>query len=156
MVRFKSRYILFTIHYPYADDVFEDEFDGASESTQQNSTQPSQAKQNRKMRFLRPAPAGVDASSVGSTVKDGINRKFGDLGSGLVRASVSVKYFSAATSTGIIRVTRDQFRILWYTLTMINEISGVPVVISVQHVSGTMRKCEKAVMSKEYDIQHSE
>jgi len=58
--------------------------------------------------------------------------------------SLTVKYFSPTTSTGIIRCGRDAYRIVWCALTFIQEILGKPVVIRVIRVSGTIKKVEMA------------
>lgn len=57
-----------------------------------------------------------------------------------------VKYFSSATSTGILRITRENYRILWAALTFINELYGQPAVFRVVRVSGTIRKAEVAAI----------
>lgn len=64
-----------------------------------------------------------------------------------------VKYFSTETSTGIIRVGRDNYRVVWGALTQIREIRGRPVVIRVVKVSGTIKKAElEAIRRARCDI----
>ncbi|KAK9333240.1 ribonuclease P/MRP protein subunit [Lipomyces starkeyi] len=170
MVRFKSRYILFTVHYPVLNDI-----DDISPSNYSASNVPplfqtkratplsdrnilpggKEGNLGKDMRTLlqrRPAPDAVTLNAVNAAFRDAVNRNFGDLGAGLVRASVSLKYFSQATSTGIIRVSRDHYRIVWAALTFLNEIAGVKVMITVDHISGTMRKCEKVAISKNIKV----
>jgi ribonuclease P/MRP protein subunit POP5 len=62
-------------------------------------------------------------------------------------ANQSVKYFSPATSAGIVRVSRQHFRIVWAALTYINNVAGHNVIIRVVRVSGTIRKCQQAAIS---------
>ncbi|KAJ8102067.1 ribonuclease P/MRP protein subunit [Lipomyces tetrasporus] len=170
MVRFKSRYILFTVHYPVLTDMDDIIPPNAGVTNIPSRFQTRRApplsdrnilpggkegnlgKDIRTLLQRRPAPAGVAFNTVNAAFRDAVNRNFGDLGAGLVRASVSLKYFSEATSTGIIRVSRDHYRIVWAALTFLNEISGVKVMITVDHVSGTMRKCEKVAISKSIKV----
>lgn len=60
-----------------------------------------------------------------------------------------VKYFSAATSTAIIRVSRDHYRLVWAALTFTTRLSK-PVdqacIIQVVRVSGTIKKSEEAAI----------
>jgi ribonuclease P/MRP protein subunit POP5 len=59
-----------------------------------------------------------------------------------------VKYFSPTTSTGIVRVGREQYRLVWAALTFLKEIKGQPCIISVVHVSGTIKKAEIEAMKR--------
>jgi ribonuclease P/MRP protein subunit POP5 len=66
---------------------------------------------------------------------------------------VTVKYFSPATSTGIVRVGREHYRLVWAALTYVREIKGRPCVLRVVHVSGTIKKAElEAVRRAKADI----
>ncbi|KAK7204330.1 ribonuclease P/MRP protein subunit [Myxozyma melibiosi] len=98
----------------------------------------------RKVVMRTPGPAAITSAAVNHAVRDAVNRMFGDLGAGLVKASLSLKYFSEATATGILRVSREHFTLAWAALTLLTEIAGTPVLVTVQHVSGTMKKCERA------------
>ena len=56
-----------------------------------------------------------------------------------------VKYFSPATSTAIIRVSRDHYRLVWAALTFTTRLPkplDQPCVMQVVRVSGTIRKAE--------------
>ncbi|KAK9447496.1 ribonuclease P/MRP protein subunit [Limtongia smithiae] len=187
MVRHKSRYLMFRLHYPIlpasenvlptrergmtvaqrvkigaqmgkrvssagtagvgGGTVYHSDGNFLPGGREANLDEPS-----RIMLFHRPSPAAVTLIAVQAAVRDCVNRSFGDLGAGLVRATLAMKYFSPATSTGIIRVARDHFRIVWAALTLLTEIEGVRVVATVEHVSGTMRKCEKVVIQKNREI----
>jgi len=59
-----------------------------------------------------------------------------------------VKYFSPTTSTGIVRVGREQYRVVWVALTFLKEFKGQPCIISVVHVSGTIKKAEIEAMKR--------
>ncbi|KAA8901443.1 Rpp14/Pop5 family-domain-containing protein [Sphaerosporella brunnea] len=52
-----------------------------------------------------------------------------------------VKYFSPAASTGIIRVGREHYRLVWAALTYVPELKGGRPCLLV-HVSGTIKKAE--------------
>lgn len=66
----------------------------------------------------------------------------------------AVKYFSPVTSTGILRVARENYRLVWAALTYVKEIQGRPVVIRVVRVSGTIKKAEvEAVRRAKVDIE---
>ncbi|EWC47933.1 hypothetical protein DRE_02815 [Drechslerella stenobrocha 248] len=118
MVRVKQRYILFNILYPSA---------------------PASSLQS--MVFCRPSPTNLTRTSLAAAIRASLSHNFGDWGIGQA-GSFAVKYFSPATSTGILRITRDNYRLLWATLTFMRELSGQPVVIKVARVSGTIRKAE--------------
>ncbi|KAI6091262.1 Rpp14 family protein [Hypoxylon rubiginosum] len=81
---------------------------------------------------------------------------FGDYGSGAIEGGgLSVKYFSHATSTFILRTTRSSYRIAWAALTFMNSIpirNGNPCIFRVVHVSGTMRKAEEEAIRRARDL----
>lgn len=64
---------------------------------------------------------------------------------------LSVKYFSPATSTAIIRVSRDHYRLVWGALSFVTKLPR-PVeqscVIQVVRVSGTIRKAEEEAIRR--------
>jgi ribonuclease P/MRP protein subunit POP5 len=61
-----------------------------------------------------------------------------------------VKYFSPATSTAIIRVSRDHYRLVWAALTFTSQLPkiGQPCVLQVVRVSGTIRKAEEEAVRR--------
>jgi ribonuclease P/MRP protein subunit POP5 len=61
-----------------------------------------------------------------------------------------VKYFSPATSTAIIRVSRDHYRLVWAALTFSLQLPkiGQPCVLQVVRVSGTIRKAEEETIRR--------
>ncbi|KAF3936286.1 hypothetical protein ABW19_dt0207352 [Dactylella cylindrospora] len=126
MVRVKQRYILFNILYPAAP--------ATSTVKGSDSTSPT-------LTFHQPSPANLNRVTLGAIIRNSISHNFGDWGIGQA-GSFAVKYFSPATSTGILRITRDNYRLLWAALTYIRELYGQPVVIKVVRVSGTIRKAE--------------
>ncbi|KAK6331680.1 hypothetical protein TWF718_002226 [Orbilia javanica] len=129
MVRVKQRYLLFTILYP-----------SSPQSTTNNGSNSS-SKPTQSMIFHSPSPANLTRTSLASIIRSSISNNFGDWGIGQC-GSFAVKYFSQATSTGILRITRDNYRTLWAALTYVRELCGQPAVIKVVRVSGTIRKAE--------------
>jgi ribonuclease P/MRP protein subunit POP5 len=69
----------------------------------------------------------------------------------------TVRYFSTATSTAIIRVARAHCRMVWAALTFINVLPkpvSTPCVIQVVRVSGTIRKAEEEAIRRARDAIH--
>ncbi|TGZ78338.1 hypothetical protein EX30DRAFT_297805, partial [Ascodesmis nigricans] len=131
MVRIKNRYLLFNILYP---------------SSSPSSTSPT------PLTFLSPTPADFTSSHLATLLRDQLSHLFGDHGAG-VAGSLAVKYFSPATSTGIIRVSREHYRLVWAALTGVQSVKGREVVIRVVRVSGTIRKAEmEAVRRARVDV----
>ena len=121
MVRLKHRWLLFEIIYP-----------------NDPSTIPfSAASQNVSTKLLT------------DVLRQQISYNFGDHGSGLVSSSLSIRYFSAATSTGIVRVSRDHYRMVWAALTFIRDLAGRECVITVRRVSGTVKKAEEEILRRD-------
>ncbi|KAI5809964.1 ribonucleases P/MRP protein subunit POP5 [Peziza echinospora] len=125
MVRFKSRYLLFNILYP--------------ESSSSSSDAPPPPPGH--LDFSRASDPSVTPQVLASLIRDNVVMQFGDWGSGMT-SSMSVKYFSPQTSTGIVRCSREHHHLVWAALTLIREIHGQPVVLRVVRVSGTIKKAE--------------
>jgi ribonuclease P/MRP protein subunit POP5 len=85
---------------------------------------------------------------IAELVKRNIKLLFGDNGEGLVALSLVVKYFSAKTSTGIIRCSRDHFKYVVAALTIINKINDKDVIVRVLRVSGTIKKSENFAIER--------
>src|SRR5271163_2108796 len=120
MVRLKHRWLLFEIIYP-------------SETSPSSNTIP----------FSTPSPPNVTTKLLIDTIRQQISYNFGDHGSGLVSSSLAIRYFSNATSTGIVRVSRDHYRLVWAALSFIRELAGKECVVVVRRVSGTVKKAEE-------------
>lgn len=62
-----------------------------------------------------------------------------------------VKYLSNATSTFILRVSRDHYRIAWAALSLMNKVpvkDGKNCVFRVMRVSGTIRKAQEELVRR--------
>ena len=121
MVRLKHRWLLFNIIYPNETSAF-----------------PFSAPSNN-----------VTPRILTDILRQQISYNFGDQGSGLVSSSLQIKYFSSSTSTGIVRIARDHFRIVWAALTFIREIEGRECIVTVQRVSGTVKKAEQEILRRD-------
>ena len=99
--------------------------------------------------FSVSTDSSVNTKVLTETLRQQISYNFGDHGIGLVSASLLVKYFSCATSTGIIRVSRDHYRMVWAALTFIKELGGRECVITVRRVSGTIKKAEEELLRRD-------
>lgn len=150
MVRIKNRYLLLNILYP-------------------NSKQNAQAAgaQPIALSFRKPTPDHIDAGRFVGLLRSQISLLFGDFGLGVSIWSLKIVYFSSATSTIILRVPRDHHRIVWAALTHITELPapgpsarggrpdrsssstpGIPCLIQVVRVSGTIRKAEEDLIRR--------
>lgn len=127
MVRLKTRYLLFEILYPEGIDSLSEDYGSA---------------------IRKPSPSNIDAKALSRLLRDTIELNFGDFGTGSIASTISIKYFSNATSTGILRVGRDHFRLAWGALSYISHIGDHRVVINITRVSGTIKKCEQAAIKK--------
>lgn len=132
MVRIKHRYLLVQILYP------------SSSTTKPKSDVPE------SILFHAPTVSYITASTLLYLLRTQISLLFGDYGSGVLAAGLSVKYFSSATSTAIIRCPRAHYRLAWAALTFVTELppakkgapSGERCVLRVLRVSGTIKKVE--------------
>lgn len=134
MVRIKQRYLLLNILYP------------ASNPSSNNAiTSP--------ISFQAPTPSYLNAGSFIAHLRNHITLLFGDFGLGVSLSSLKVVYLSTATSTVILRVPRDHHRLVWAALTHVTELPpqrrggvGIPCVVRVVRVSGTIRKAEEELI----------
>ncbi|ODQ77992.1 hypothetical protein BABINDRAFT_163042 [Babjeviella inositovora NRRL Y-12698] len=134
MVRLKTRYILFDILYP-------------------DSMSPGYASQRDAMLVLhQPSPQNINQKILINTLRGIIQEFFGDFGAGTSGISLTLKYFSNKTSTGIIRVGRSAYRIVCAALMMINRLHDNDVVMRVARVSGTIKKCENYAIKRNNEM----
>ncbi|KAK5165257.1 RNA-binding protein pop5 [Saxophila tyrrhenica] len=139
MVRVKHRYLLVNILYP--DD---NTSSGATTSKGQKDVPYA-------VQFHKPTSDRVDTRMFMQMIRNGVADLFGDYGSGMTAASLQVKYFSPATSTAIIRVARDHYRLVWAALTFTTQLPkpvNQPCSIQVVRVSGTIKKAEEEAIRR--------
>ncbi|KAK5692964.1 RNA-binding protein pop5 [Elasticomyces elasticus] len=139
MVRIKHRYLLINILYP-----------DPKSTSGRPATKPGD-EVPYTVQFRRPSPDRMDGGVLTRLIRDGVAELFGDYGSGKVAGSLQVKYFSQATSTAIVRVSRDHYRLVWAALTFATRLPnpvGQSCVIQVVRVSGTIRKSEEEAIRR--------
>lgn len=156
MVRIKNRYLLVEILQPTAitprsHPIFST--NPLSAPIPDDAPPPS-------IQIHAPLPSQITSRVVLQNFRDAITLWYGDYGTGLVSSSLAIKYFSPATGTLILRCPRAAFRIAWAACTLTCELGenkegkgsgkrwGVPVVLRVLRVSGTIRKCEEEIISR--------
>ncbi|OCT44753.1 Ribonucleases P/MRP protein subunit POP5 [Cladophialophora carrionii] len=151
MVRIKQRYLLFNILYPSPSPP-----PPPPTTTDGQSTPPP-----AYILFSRPSPSHLSASLLSTMVRNELHTLFGDHGLSVTQSALRVVYFSPATSTGILRVPRAHFRMVWAALAFITAIpperdrggratrgAGRQCVIRVVRVSGTIRKSEEELLRR--------
>lgn len=137
MVRIKHRYLLVQILYPVS-------------KTTANVALPD------SLLFNAPSASHITSSTLLILLRTQISILFGDYGSGVLASGLSIKYFSNATSTIIVRCPRAHFRLAWAALTFVTELpaarkggaDGERCVFRVIRVSGTIRKVEEAAVRR--------
>jgi ribonuclease P/MRP protein subunit POP5 len=140
MVRIKHRYLLVEILYPLPPH--------QSNSPASSITGP--------LVFHAPTPSNITTSTLLHILRNQISLLFGDYGSGVLAAGLSIKYFSNATSTAIVRCPRAHYRLAWAALTFITELpaekrgasNGEKCVFRVVRVSGTIKKVEEEAVRR--------
>ncbi|KAI0388000.1 Rpp14/Pop5 family-domain-containing protein [Hypomontagnella monticulosa] len=134
MVRIKERYLLVKILYP-------DELGSRSDLPDVvvvNQPTTDQLNPAALLRGIRAEVAGL----------------FGDYGSGALEGgNLGVKYFSHATSTFILRISRASYRLVWTALTFMNSVpvrNGKSCVFRVVHRRMTTRT--SPTLSETYSV----
>ncbi|KAJ2689833.1 RNA-binding protein pop5 [Coemansia spiralis] len=85
-------------------------------------------------------------------VREQVKLNFGDSGAGLVLSGLQVKYFSSQTRMGIMRVPRDHCQMVSASLALATQVSKRPCTIRVRHVSGTIKKCQRAAIRTDREL----
>lgn len=84
-------------------------------------------------------------------IRDSVGMNFGDLGMGAISTSLSsnfyiVKYWNPVTNLAIVRIQREEFRMLWCAITFITHIRGRKVRPKIIYTAGTIRTCQREVV----------
>ncbi|KAF2771419.1 hypothetical protein EJ03DRAFT_255202, partial [Teratosphaeria nubilosa] len=141
MVRIKHRYLLVNILYPDA-------------KTSNVKLAPQSANGQDipyTLLFRQPSSDGLTPQILLKLIRSNVADLFGDYGSGKVAGSLQIKYFSPATSTAIVRVSRDHYRLVWAALTFANALPqplSQDCVFQVVRVSGTIKKAEEEAIRR--------
>ncbi|KIY01316.1 uncharacterized protein Z520_02868 [Fonsecaea multimorphosa CBS 102226] len=178
MVRIKHRYLLFNILYPSAPTSSSIPAPapapalGPGSTPKEAPTPPAAA----YILFLRPSPGHLTPALLVTHVRNQIQTLFGDHGVSVTQSSLRLVYFSPSTSTGILRVPRAHFRLVWASLTFLTNIPPpstsragggaggrrggrevvdataarpeLACVVRVVRVSGTIRKSEEELLRR--------
>ncbi|EMR09328.1 hypothetical protein PNEG_02283 [Pneumocystis murina B123] len=139
MVRFKSRYIVFQIFQ-------ENQLISTLFNTNWTEHKPFiPIKLSDKLTTLT-------SHNLLNLIKEHVYLNFGDWGQGLIAASLNIKYYSPATHTGIIRVSRQHYRLVWAVLTFIKTIQDQPILIRVLRINGTIKKAKMFLIQRNQDL----
>ncbi|KAK0715874.1 Rpp14/Pop5 family-domain-containing protein [Lasiosphaeris hirsuta] len=133
MVRLKDRYLL--VHIIYTD----------VPAGQAKGSVPD------LLLYNQPTTGELRAQHLLKGIRSEVASLFGDCGSGAIDRSLQVKYLSPATSTFILRVSRDHHRLAWAALSFMDHVpvrNGRPCVFRVVRVSGTIRKVEEEAIRR--------
>jgi ribonuclease P/MRP protein subunit POP5 len=148
MVRVKYRYLVVNLLYP-------------------EPVAKSKSPLPHVVQIHSPTPDAVHAGILVRLVREGVEDLYGDYGVGMVSTGLksmphpntanilltcfAVNYWSASTSTAIIRCPRDHYEMVWAALTYITRLpkpADVPVVLRVIRVSGTIKKAEEEIIRR--------
>ncbi|KAF1993388.1 hypothetical protein P154DRAFT_405906, partial [Amniculicola lignicola CBS 123094] len=137
MVRLKSRYLVVNYLYPVAP----------------NASKSKDAVPDL-LEFHRNTPDEFNSGVLLKAIRDGVAELFGDYGMGVVSANLKVNYHSTSTSTSIVRCPQAHYEMVWAALTFMTRLpkAGLPVVVRVVHVSGTIRKAEEDVIQRAKEL----
>ncbi|KAI8829559.1 hypothetical protein BJ741DRAFT_622714 [Chytriomyces cf. hyalinus JEL632] len=83
----------------------------------------------------------IGPGTIANAIKASIQANFGDFGTAAM-SNLTVKYYSAMTGVGIVRVARDELKRCWAAISLVAEISGVKCVLSAFHVAGTIKQAQ--------------
>ncbi|KIW98135.1 uncharacterized protein Z519_01719 [Cladophialophora bantiana CBS 173.52] len=139
MVRIKHRYLLFNILYPSPSAP-------APSTSSATSAAPPPLASSLTVKdaatpppppyilFLRPSPNHLTPALLVTHLRSQIQTLFGDHGVSVTQSSLRLVYFSPATSTGILRVPRAHFRLVWASLTFLTSVPA-PSSLPAPHPS---------------------
>ena len=103
-----------------------------------------------------------DASKIANILKNVVENFFGDIGLGRLNKNLQVKYMNNITNMLIIRVGKENLKLIWTALAMMNEIDSINMRMHIIGVSGSIKKAEKRAKKflerwmNNYEIQKKE
>lgn len=86
---------------------------------------------------------GATTHSLLLSVRDAVSALHGDYGLASVYRSLSVKYLNVLTGVAIIRCPSAHHRSVWAAISSITSLQGTPCSISLIHLGGTIRSCQR-------------
>ncbi|KAJ1905787.1 RNA-binding protein pop5, partial [Coemansia sp. IMI 209127] len=85
-------------------------------------------------------------------IREQIQLNFGDSGAGRVLGGLQVKHFGQRTHLAIIKVPRDHCKMVQSALVLITHVQKQPCTVCVRHVSGTIKKCQRAAIRTDREL----
>lgn len=89
----------------------------------------------------------VSSRDILQSVRHSLLENFGDVGSGHAQPALAVKYWSPVLGLALIRASRDHFRSVWASITLLTGMDCLPETVTVRfrvvHTGGTIRSCQK-------------
>ncbi|KAM3424043.1 hypothetical protein BST61_g11406 [Cercospora zeina] len=139
MVRIKHRYLLVNILYPN------------EEKRNARNANKTEDELPWAVQFRSPSSDQFNGGTMHKMIKNGVSELFGDYGAGKIAGSLQIKYCSSATSTAIVRVAREHYRLVWAALSFVTKLPkplDQPCVVQVVRVSGTIKKVEEEAIRR--------
>eukprot|EP01114_Cavostelium_apophysatum_P000280 TRINITY_DN10269_c0_g1_i1.p1 TRINITY_DN10269_c0_g1~~TRINITY_DN10269_c0_g1_i1.p1 ORF type:complete len:157 (+),score=28.68 TRINITY_DN10269_c0_g1_i1:69-539(+) len=96
-----------------------------------------------ELRWEGKQPEGLTAFHLSNEVKKSVSLNFGEYGAALLLRSLAGKYYNTVTNLAIVRSDRDHHKMTWLALNCINEIWKQRVAITIIHVGGSIKACQK-------------
>ena len=81
------------------------------------------------------------------TIHDSIEKFYGDLGIATLMPSFSVIYFNSITNLALLRTSRDLQKKFANLLAFTRKIGQFNVTFKVVHISGSIKKCKKFLVT---------
>jgi len=83
-----------------------------------------------------------DSGKIANIIKINVENYFGDIGLGKLHKNLQVKYVNNYTNLIIVRIGKENLKIIWTALSMINNIDGLLMKMHIIGVSGTIKRAE--------------
>ena len=81
-----------------------------------------------------------DSGKIANIIKINVENYFGDIGLGKLHKNLQVKYVNNYTNLIIVRIGKENLKIIWTALSMINNIDGLLMKMHIIGVSGTIKR----------------
>ena len=86
-------------------------------------------------------------TNLSNVINKSIEKFFGDYGVAAMMPSFSVIYYNSTTNVAILRTARDLQKKFHTLLALIQRLDDWKVTLSVIHVSGSIKKCKKFLLT---------
>ncbi|TYJ41529.1 hypothetical protein E1A91_A03G028300v1 [Gossypium mustelinum] len=84
--------------------------------------------------------------NISKAIKDSILVNFGECGLASSLRSFQVKYVNSITKLCIIRASRDEYKKIWYSISMVRSIGNCLVLFNLLDLSGSIKACKTAAL----------